>query len=260
VGATSNGRAWGLWTGLKARSPARCKGAPKKLCAPLPFHPRLPPQPSCVACALANPRRNGSPEQQRRWLVPLLRGEIRSCFAMTEKAVASSDATNITAEIRRDPAGGDYVLSGVKWWTSGAMDPRCKVRGRLGRDDSHAGMHRGRRRMDPWLHPFEGRTWQQHPLKLFMSFCTPLPRRCPQVAVFMGKTDPSAPSHLQQSMILVPMDAPGVRVVRPLLGEFETFGTSGALVRVLVVVARQARSSCNQPSTPACILRCSLRL
>ncbi|KAI8470744.1 MAG: acyl-CoA dehydrogenase [Monoraphidium minutum] len=107
--------------------------------------------------------RYGTPEQQRRWLVPLLRGSIRSCFAMTEKAVASSDATNITASIARDPGGGSYVVSGVKWWTSGAMDPRCEV------------------------------------------------------AVFMGKTDPSAPPHLQQSMILVPMAAPGVKVVRPLL-------------------------------------------
>jgi acyl-CoA dehydrogenase len=82
---------------------------------------------------------------------------------MTEKAVASSDATNITSSIVRDPAGGGYTLTGVKWWTSGAMDPRCKV------------------------------------------------------AVFMGKTDPSAPTHLQQSMVLVPMDDPAVKVVRPLL-------------------------------------------
>ncbi|EFJ46031.1 hypothetical protein VOLCADRAFT_63029, partial [Volvox carteri f. nagariensis] len=105
----------------------------------------------------------GSREQQLTWLLPLLRGEIRSCFAMTEKAVASSDATNITATINRSPCGGYLNLSGVKWWTSGAMDPRCKV------------------------------------------------------AIFMGKTDPRAAPHKQQSMVLVPMDSPGVKVVRPML-------------------------------------------
>ena len=104
--------------------------------------------------------RYGSEEQKERWLRPLLAGEMRSCFAMTEPEVASSDATNIRASIRRD--GGEYVVSGRKWWTSGAGDPRCKV------------------------------------------------------AVFMGKTDPEAPKHQQQSMILVPMDAEGVRVERML--------------------------------------------
>jgi acyl-CoA dehydrogenase len=102
--------------------------------------------------------RYGTPEQRERWLKPLLAGEIRSCFAMTEPAVASSDATNIQASIVRD--GSEYVVSGRKWWTSGAGDPRCKI------------------------------------------------------AIFMGKTDPSAPVHKQQSMILVPMDARGVKVER----------------------------------------------
>jgi acyl-CoA dehydrogenase len=102
--------------------------------------------------------RYGSPELKEKWLKPLLAGEIRSCFAMTEPNVASSDATNIESSIVRQ--GDCYVINGHKWWSSGAGDPRCKV------------------------------------------------------AIFMGKTDPSAPKHKQQSMIVVPMDAPGVTVKR----------------------------------------------
>ncbi len=102
--------------------------------------------------------RYGTPEQKERWLKPLLAGEIRSCFAMTEPGVASSDATNIESSIVRE--GSEYIINGRKWWTSGAGDPRCKI------------------------------------------------------AIFMGKTDPSAPVHKQQSMILVPMDARGVNVER----------------------------------------------
>jgi acyl-CoA dehydrogenase len=104
--------------------------------------------------------RYGSPEQRDRWLKPLLDGVIRSAFAMTEPDVASSDATNIEARIVRD--GDEYVVTGRKWWTSGACDPRCKI------------------------------------------------------MIVMGKSDTSAPLHLQQSMILVPVDSPGVRVMRPL--------------------------------------------
>lgn len=102
----------------------------------------------------------GTEEQKERWLNPLMEGVIRSCFMMTEPAVASSDATNIRTEIHRD--GDDYVINGRKWWTSGALDPRCKV------------------------------------------------------AIVMGQSDPEATPYRRQSMILVPMDTPGVQVIRAL--------------------------------------------
>jgi acyl-CoA dehydrogenase len=105
--------------------------------------------------------RYATPAQQEQWLKPLLAGEIRSAFAMTEPAVASSDATNIEARIERDGNQG-YVINARKWWTSGAMDPRCKI------------------------------------------------------FILMGKTDPNAARHEQQSMILVPRDTPGITVMRPL--------------------------------------------
>jgi acyl-CoA dehydrogenase len=104
--------------------------------------------------------RYGSPEQKEKWLKPLLAGEIRSAFLMTEPGVASSDATNIETSITRD--GDHYVVNGHKWWSSGVGDPRCKL------------------------------------------------------AIVMGKTDPKAERHKQQSQILVPLDAPGVKVVRML--------------------------------------------
>jgi len=104
--------------------------------------------------------RYGTEAQRKQWLEPLLAGKIRSCFAMTEPDVASSDATNIKSRIER--AGDEYVINGHKWWTSGAGDPRCRI------------------------------------------------------AIFMGKSNPDAPKHQQQSMILVPMDAPGVTIRRML--------------------------------------------
>ena len=104
--------------------------------------------------------RYGSDAQKKEWLEPLLRGEIRSAFAMTEPDVASSDATNIQSSIQKD--GDTCILNGRKWWTSGAMDPRCKI------------------------------------------------------LIFMGKTNPDAARHVQQSMILVPMESDGVTIVRPL--------------------------------------------
>jgi acyl-CoA dehydrogenase len=104
--------------------------------------------------------RYGTEAQKKEWLEPLLEGRIRSAFAMTEPAVASSDATNIQTRIRRD--GDEYVIDGRKWWTSGINDPRCRI------------------------------------------------------LIVMGRTDPDAPTHAQQSMILVPRDTPGVNVVRHL--------------------------------------------
>ncbi len=104
--------------------------------------------------------RYGTEEHKKKWLAPLLAGEIRSCFGMTEPGVASSDATNMQANARRD--GDEWVINGSKWWTSGACDPRCKI------------------------------------------------------MIFMGLTNPDGPRHQQHSMILVPMDAPGLKVVRPL--------------------------------------------
>jgi acyl-CoA dehydrogenase len=102
--------------------------------------------------------RYATEEQKEQWLKPLLEGKLRSCFAMTEPDVASSDATNIRSRIVRD--GDEYVINGRKWWISGAGDPRCRL------------------------------------------------------IIFMGQTDPSAPRHQQQSMVLVPMDAPGITIKR----------------------------------------------
>ena len=126
--------------------------------------------------------RYGSDEHKERWLKPLLAGEIRSCFAMTEPDVASSDATNIQAEIRRE--GDEYVINARKWYTTGASNPACKI------------------------------------------------------CIFMGKTDPHNPDrHKQQSMILVPMDAPGVTVTRSL----PVFGYYGVPDRASEVLFENVR-------------------
>lgn len=130
--------------------------------------------------------RYASAEHQERWLKPLLAGEIRSCFAMTEPKVASSDATNIESSIVRD--GDEYVINGHKWYTTNATHPRCDI------------------------------------------------------AIFMGKTDPDNPDrHKQQSMILVPMKSPGVRVIRPL----PVFGYYGVPDRASEVLFENVRVPAN---------------
>ncbi len=160
-------RAQGLWNLFLPKSKRAPEGLSNLDYAPLcEIMGRIPWVPEVFNCSAPDTgnmetiERYGTEEHKQQWLEPLLRGEIRSAFAMTEPDVASSDATNISTRIERQ--GNDYVINGRKWWISGAGDPRCKI------------------------------------------------------YIVMGKTDPEAPRHAQQSMILVPADTPGLTVVRPL--------------------------------------------
>ena len=160
-------REQGLWNLFLPESPRAPEGLSNLDYAPLcEIMGRVGWAPEVFNCSAPDTgnmetiERYGSEEHKRQWLEPLLRGEIRSAFAMTEPNVASSDATNIETRIERD--GNEYVINGHKWWISGAGDPRCKI------------------------------------------------------FILMGKTDPQAPRHSQQSMILVPVDAKGVTIKRPL--------------------------------------------
>ena len=161
------GRAQGLWNLFLPQSKSGA-GLTNLEYAPLcEIMGRVPWSPEVFNCSAPDTgnmetlERYGTPEQKRQWLEPLLAGTIRSCFAMTEPAVASSDATNIESTLVKD--GGDYVVNGRKWWLSGANDPRCKL------------------------------------------------------FIFMGQTDPqNADRHRRQSMILIPRDTRGVRILRHL--------------------------------------------
>ncbi len=160
-------RAEGLWNLFLPRSPRAPEGLSNLEYAPLcEIMGRAHWAPEVFNCSAPDTgnmetlERYGSEEQKKQWLDPLLRGEIRSAFLMTEPEVASSDAANIQCRIERN--GNDYVIKGRKWWSSGAGDPRCKL------------------------------------------------------FIVMGKTDPGAAKYAQQSMILVPREAPGVRILRPL--------------------------------------------
>ena len=159
----------GLWNLFLPKSPRAPEGLSNLDYAPLcEIMGRVSWAPEVFNCSAPDTgnmetlERYGSEEHKARWLEPLLRGEMRSAFAMTEPDVASSDATNIATRIERSDSGDEYVINGHKWWISGAGDPRCRI------------------------------------------------------FIVMGKNDPNAARHQQQSMILVPADTPGVTIKRPL--------------------------------------------
>ena len=181
-------RAAGLWNLFLPRSPRAPQGLSNLEYAPLcEIMGRVPFAAEVFNCSAPDTgnmetfERYASEELKDRWLEPLLRGEIRSAFLMTEPEVASSDATNIQCRIERD--GDHYVINGRKWWSSGAGDPRCAV------------------------------------------------------YIVMGKTDPEAPRHSQQSMIIVPANSPGITVVRPL----SVFGYDDAPHGHMEVVLKNVR-------------------
>lgn len=181
-------QAAGLWNLFLPRSPRAPQGLSNLEYAPLcEIMGRIPFAPEVFNCSAPDTgnmetlERYASEAMKDRWLEPLLRGEIRSAFLMTEPEVASSDATNIQCRIERD--GNHYVINGRKWWSSGAGDPRCAV------------------------------------------------------YIVMGKTDPDAPKHSQQSMILVPSNAEGIEVTRPL----SVFGYDDAPHGHMEVVLRNVR-------------------
>jgi acyl-CoA dehydrogenase len=166
-GLKPKARAAGLWNLFLPRSPRAPEGLSNLEYAPLceimgrvPFASEVFNSSAPDTGNMETFERYASEALKDKWLEPLLRGEIRSAFLMTEPAVASSDATNIQCSIVRD--GNDYIINGTKWWSSGAGDPRCAV------------------------------------------------------YIVMGKTNPDAPRHAQQSMVVVPANAPGVKVVRAL--------------------------------------------
>ena len=181
-------QAAGLWNLFLPRSPRAPQGLSNLEYAPLcEIMGRIPFAPEVFNCSAPDTgnmetlERYASEAMKDRWLEPLLRGEVRSAFLMTEPDVASSDATNIQCRIERD--GEHYVINGRKWWSSGAGDPRCAV------------------------------------------------------YIVMGKTDPEAPKHSQQSMIVVPSNAPGIEVTRPL----SVFGYDDAPHGHMEVVLRNVR-------------------